>query len=179
MLDPTLGYTIVCDAALLFAVAAMRKAGSLARFADTFAAYRLLPGPLAHRIAVLVPFLEFTTAAGLLYPPTRSPSVFLAAAVLLAYAMGIAVNLARGRRFACGCGPVQSEQSIAQWMVWRNLLLAGLISIAALPWSVKHLAATDLVTLGGGVAVSVILYSTFDVLVGDVWPKSRAMRRAS
>jgi len=57
------------------------------------------------------------------------------AALLLAYAAAIAINLQRGRRdLACGCGGPHERRPIAAWMVWGNLLLAGLLGAVLLPW---------------------------------------------
>ena len=71
MLDPTFGLQIVIGAALLFAAAALHKVRDLARFADSFADYRMLPGPVARLLAPLVPCLELATSACLLWPPFR------------------------------------------------------------------------------------------------------------
>jgi Methylamine utilisation protein MauE len=177
VLDPAFGYLIIAGAALLFASAGVRKLQDLVRFTEIFAAYRVLPAPLAQRLAWLIPCLEFTIAAGLLWEPGRRLGVASAIAVLITYGAGLGVNLLRGRRdLDCGCGAARDRRAIAAWMVWRNLLLAAALGIAAMPWSPRSLGLTDALTVMGGLMACVLLYATADRLLGDVAPKTRALR---
>ena len=57
-------------------------------------------------------------------------------ALLLTYAIAIAINLARGRRdLDCGCAGPNERRPIAAWMVWRNVGIAILLAAVLLPWS--------------------------------------------
>lgn len=124
MLDPAFGYLIVLGMALLFAGAAMQKLRGLEHFTGIFAAYRLLPDAAARRLAWLIPCIELAVAAALLWEPSRRLGIISGAAVLIAYASGLGVNLARGRLdLDCGCGAALDRRAISAWMVWRNLLL--------------------------------------------------------
>ena len=177
MLDPAFGYLIIAGAALLFASAAVRKFQELGRFTEIFAAYRFLPAPLARRVAWLIPCIEIAIAVALSWTPGRRLGVASAALVLIAYATGLAVNLLRGRRdLDCGCGGPRGRRAIAAWMVWRNLLLAGAVGIAAMPWSTRFLGLTDALTVVGGLSACVLLYATTDRLLGDVAPRARALK---
>jgi len=180
LLDPVFGYLIVTSAALLLASAGGHKLRAFQRFKETLEAYRVLPSAVARRMAWLVPCLELTVAMGLLCEPTRRAAVLAAIGILIAYAAAIALNLARGRRdLDCGCGAAHDRRSIAAWMVWRNLLLASGLGLCALPWSARRLDLSDFLTLAGGLAVCVMLYSAIDRLLGDVAPRTHAMRRAT
>jgi hypothetical protein len=64
-------------------------------------------------------------------------------------------------------------------MVWRNVLLAAALGIAALPWSPRSLHLTDLLTIVGGLAAVAILYAAADRLFGDVMPKTLMLRSHS
>ncbi len=98
--------------------------------------------------------------------------------VLLAYASGLCVNLARGRRdLDCGCGAIRDRRPIAAWMVYRNLILAVALGIAALPRSPRPLNLSDILTIAGGLTVAVILYIALDRLLGEVLPRNMALRR--
>ena len=180
MLDPAFGYLIVAGIALLFASAGAHKLRDLARFADAFAAYRMLPDALARRLAWLIPVLELSVAASLLWEPSRRTAVIAGIILLIAYASGLSVNLLRGRRdLDCGCGSARDRRAIAAWMVWRNLILAAAAGISLLPWPPRSFVLTDLLTVMGGLAVGATLYAAVDRLLGDVAPKAMILRSTS
>jgi hypothetical protein len=180
MLDPAFGYLIIAGTALLFASAGAHKLQDLARFAEVFAAYRVLPEAFARRLAWLIPTLEFCVAASVLWEPTRRAAAAAAIAVLIAYASGLELNLRRGRRdLDCGCGTARDRRAIAPWMVWRNLILAAAVGVSALPWSHRSLGVTDLLTLVGALTVGVTLYAAVDRLLGDIAPKAMILRSTS
>ncbi|HEY0767890.1 MAG TPA: MauE/DoxX family redox-associated membrane protein [Steroidobacteraceae bacterium] len=157
MIDPAIGALLAGAFALLFGSAALHKLRSLQRFAEMFHAYRLLPVSAA-RLSWLVPALELTVGVGLLARRSRAGACAAGAALLVAYAVAIAINLQRGRRdLACGCGGPDERRPIAPWMVWRNLLLAGLLAVMLLPWIARPMAAADAVTIGAGTAVAALL----------------------
>ncbi len=179
MLDPSPGILLVAALALLFASAAWHKARSVSEFTAVFVAYRVLPAAVSGRIAWAVPMLELAIAAALPWEPSRRAAAVAGIVLLIAYAGGIALNLARGRRdLDCGCAGAGNRRSIAGWMVWRNLLLAACLGVAAMPWSPRTLDAIDVLTIAGGLAVAVLLYLTLDRLLGQVMPRSAALRGA-
>jgi hypothetical protein len=180
VLDPAFGYLIVTGIALLFASASAHKLRSLAHFTEIFTAYRLLPDAPARHLAWLIPCLELAVAVTLLWEPSRRIAVVSAVAVLVAYAAGVGLNLLRGRRdLDCGCGAARVRRAISAWMVWRNLLLAAALGIAALPWSARRFNWTDFLTIVGGLIAGVALYTVVDGLLGDVAPKADILRRTS
>jgi hypothetical protein len=180
MLDPAFGYLIVVGIALLFAHAAAQKLRNPAHFAEIFAGYRLLPDTLARRMAWLIPCIELAVAAALLWERGRRAAVISAAAVLIAYASGLGVNLLRGRLdLDCGCGAAHDRRALSAWMVWRNLLLASVLCIAALPWSPRACGLTDLLTVMAGLMACAALYAAVDRLLGDVAPKAAMLRMTS
>jgi hypothetical protein len=180
MLDPAIGYLIVAGIALLFASAAVHKLRDLARFAAVFAAYHVLPDAPARRVAWLIPCLELGIALALCWESSRRAALASAFTVLIAYAAALGVNLLRGRRdLDCGCGAARGRRVIADWMVWRNLLLASALGIAALPWSLRPVGMTDLLTVVGGLMVGATLYAAVDRLLGDVIPKAMTLRSTS
>jgi hypothetical protein len=180
VLDPTLGLLIVVSFALLLASAAWHKARSLTDFTASLVAYRVLPESLSRRLAWLAPLLELSIAVLLLSPPGRHGGAIAAIGLLLAYAVGIAINLGRGRRdLDCGCSGPRDRRPIAAWMVWRNIVLAAALGVAALPWSPRPLGAIDAVTLVGGLTAVVLLYLALDRLLGQLAPRTAALRQPS
>ncbi|HUO19061.1 MAG TPA: MauE/DoxX family redox-associated membrane protein [Steroidobacteraceae bacterium] len=174
MLDPAIGLLLVGCCALLFVSAALHKLRAPARFSEVLRAYRVLPAPLV-RLAFLIPLLELTIGLGLIAPAVRTAAGGAGAALLVLYGGAIALNLARGRRdLACGCGGPDEARPIAPWMVVRNLVLAALLVATLAPWQSRALGATDLLTIGGGVAVATLLYVSLERLLGRVAPRTAA-----
>jgi len=179
MIDPAIGALLAGAFALLFASAALHKLLHLAAFSEAFRAYAVVPPGLA-RLSGLVPLLELTVGAALLASGSRVGGAAAGAALLVVYASAIAINLARGRRdLNCGCGGPNDQRPIAAWMVWRNLLLAGLLGVTLLPWVPRPLDASDALTIGAGTAVTALLYMSLDGLLGRVAPRSATLRGPS
>lgn len=176
MIDPAVGALLAGTFALLFASAALHKLRDLTRFAEAFRAYEVLPAGAA-RLAWLVPLLELIVAAGMLAAGSRAGASATAAALLLGYACAIAINLRRGRRdLACGCGGPEERRPIAAWMVWRNLILAGLLGAMLLPWAPRPMQPADALTIGAGTAVAALLYMSLDRLLARVAPRGALLR---
>ncbi len=172
-LDPAIGYLIVGGIALLFAIAGTHKLRSFESFTEVFAAYRVLPDAWARRLAGLIPGLELAIAMTLPWAAARRGALPAAMALLIAYALGVALNLARGRlELDCGCGAFGTRRSIAGWMVWRNLLLVLALAVAALPWVSRRFDGSDVLTVAGGIAAFAVLYLAVDQLLGEVSPKA-------
>ncbi len=176
MIDPAAGYLIVCGVALLFALAGSHKLRNLAVFTEVLCEYRVLPEPLARRSAWLIPAVELGIALALPWQACRPWALIAAIGVLIAYASGISLNIARGRRgLDCGCGASGNRRAIAPWMVWRNLVFSLALGVAALPWIARPLSGLDVLTVIGGLTAAAMLYATIDRLLGDVAPKTIAL----
>ncbi len=177
MLDPATGYLIVLGGALLFAGAAAHKLSGFGAFTDAFVAYGVLPEAWARRSAWLIPCLELALAAALAAGRGGRAQLGAAIGLLLFYASAVALNLARGRRdLDCGCGSRRNRRPIAAWMVWRNIILAAGLALAALPWSQRPLGLVDVLTVAGGLSAAALLYMSIDRLLGDIAPQALAMR---
>jgi hypothetical protein len=176
-LDPVVGWLLALALALLLGRAAFAKASDRLRFLGTLEAYRLLPSPLNAAASVALPTLEGIAAVGLLLNGTRHVAAVGAALIFLVYGFAIASNLSRGRRdLDCGCtGPLE-RRPIAAWMVVRNGCLAGVALAITAPWNVRPLEATDALTLGVGLPVLMLLWSTVDRLLGDILPRGAALK---
>jgi len=177
VLDPAFGYVIVLGCALLFAHAALGKWRHIAEFRQVLANYRLVPAALVAMLGILVPAAESAVALLVLAAATRALAAAAGAVLLLGYAAAIAVNLRRGRYdLDCGCAGPADRRPIAGWMVWRNAVLALALAAATLPWSARPLGWTDAATVGGGLAVLVLVYAALDRLLGQVMPRTAVLR---
>jgi hypothetical protein len=160
-LDPTISWIVTLGAVALFGTAAAHKLGDWRRFSAALGNYRLLPESLIPASAVVVVALELATVGLLLAPMMRPAGAVLAAALLALYAIAIGVNLLRGRAsIDCGCLGVGRRAPINPWMVGRNLALAAIVLLAAVPRGSRALAPLDIVTIAGAVLSLAALYST-------------------
>lgn len=176
MLDPAIGVLLIACFAVLFASAALHKLRGLPHFTEVLRAYRVLPEG-AVRLAPLVALAEAAVAVGLVVPAARFDAALAGAALLLAYAAAVAVNLGRGRRdLACGCGGPDDARPITPWMVARNLTLALLLVTTLLSWKTRTLQPADALTVGGGTVIATLLYACLDRLLARVPPWSAALK---
>ena len=122
--------------AWVFAVAGLHKLRQPAQFSELAAQY--LPAflrPLWRDTLVYpVGILEIAIAAALLPPQTRAFVAIAAAFMLAAYALMMAWQLVLGRRdLRCGCAGPASDVLVSPTLVVRNLLIAVLALLLALP----------------------------------------------
>lgn len=165
MLDPALSLVLALALALLFATAAVHKLRDWAYFRASLENYRVLPGALVAPAGAIAVAAELAAVVTLPFPGTRAAGAIVGAALLAAYALAIAVNLKRGRtRIDCGCFGAARRERIAPWMVLRNVVLAVAALGAAVPIASRPLVAIDVLTIGGAVAATAILYLAFGTL---------------
>ncbi len=87
--------------------------------------YELLPKPAAVVLAYGLPWLEITLGGLLLIGLWSRPVSLASIGLLLIFSGGIALNLLRGKRNACGCFQLVTP---VQWrLVYRNLFLVVLL----------------------------------------------------
>jgi len=175
-----LAWVVRAALAVLFATALWHKARAPREFFAALGNYRVLPAALVPVVAGAVMLAEAAVLAGLLATPLPvAPFALLAALLLLAYAMGMAVNLGRGRNtIDCGCHGFSGRQQIAGWMVLRNLGMATLaVVLARIGQGGEPLplpAAADWVTVAGATAMGCLLYAVLHYLLANA---SKLQRR--
>lgn len=117
--------------ALIFLTAALGKIRHRLVFQGVVANYRLLPQIAVPAFALLLPPVEIVVAAGLLFAPSSLPAV-CAAALLILFAVAMAINIQRGRRHIdCGCFQSALKQTLSWILVTRNAGLALLLAVPA------------------------------------------------
>jgi uncharacterized membrane protein YphA (DoxX/SURF4 family) len=120
--------------ALLFAEAAVGKLSDRAGFEGVVANYQVLPSMLAAPVARLLPPVELLIAMSLLTGVLAPWPAVAAAGLLLVFAAAMGLNLARGRAaIDCGCGRAGLRQPLSWVRVTKNVIVAGLLAIAAAP----------------------------------------------
>jgi uncharacterized membrane protein YphA (DoxX/SURF4 family) len=117
----------------LFIRAGIVKLADITDFRLAVGNYQIVPVNLVKAAAVGVPLVE-VAAGGLLMLGIFSGVVcFLLAALLAGFTAVIAVNLARGRVFDCGCGGTAPRKISWRHVISNMLLAAFAVAIALAP----------------------------------------------
>jgi len=156
MVDPVIQYLFICLLALVFLQGGASKLAARDEFLGVITSYRLLPIAFLPAFAALLPFAELAAGIAIVLPPTRHAGAALAFALLLMFALAMAINLARGRtEIDCGCFKAGFRQTISGWLVGRNLLLAAGAALLWLPASGRATGGFDIFLV---VASSLMLF---------------------
>lgn len=141
--------------ALVLLGAGLAKAGDREQFSEVIERYAIVPTEYGARLAAGLPWLEIAVGLALAVGLAPAVSGCCASVLLLGFAAAVGLNLARGRRFDCGCGGSLSSQ-IGWPLLVRNLFLAAIgvavalgpaglaVSAGALGGGGAHVAARDL-----------------------------------
>jgi hypothetical protein len=138
--------------ALLFGCAAWHKASDFDSFTGFVMDYQVMSPNLVVSMSSMVIAAEGTVPVTLLFRHGREYGAILAAALLLGYATVIAINLLRGRtQIDCGCGG--ARQPLAWSLVARNVVLAAIAALIALPSLIDTTLWEAAAAMGGGAVV--------------------------
>jgi uncharacterized membrane protein YphA (DoxX/SURF4 family) len=168
--------------ALVFIRAGIVKLSGLADFRAAVKNYQILPARLTGAAALGVPAVEVGAGTLLLLGVLPGITAGCLAALLVVFSVAIAVNLARGRVFDCGCDGAAPQQ-----ISWRhvavNVLLAGAAAAMTLapPSGFGLLAGPGGVfspSLPRGAVVPVMLTVTLVVLMARTLRAALTARRA-
>ena len=110
------------------AAAAALKAAEPWRFLGVVRLYGL-GAYSAAGVAIVLPALEVTLAAAMLFPRLRSAALWIAVGVFVAFAVVQGVVLTRGVSLPCGC--LGSNAPVSAWTLIRTLALATAAATAA------------------------------------------------
>ena len=139
---------------LVFLTAAYGKLRHFTAFEGVVANYRVLPESWAMPTAYLLPPVEALVGVMLLIGWGSPWPELISGALLLIFALAMAVNLLRGRaHIDCGCFQSALKQTLSWRLVGRNLVLTALLGIAvlALPKGTREVFAIVNGLLVGGV----------------------------
>ncbi len=154
--------------ALLLGTAAWRKLGDLEAFAALAEDYRLLPRWLLVPAAFAIALAEATLAVLWLAAPWFRDAAWLAgtgtAALMLVYALAMAINLLRGRAWIdCGCG---GGETLSWLHVARNALFA-VLALAPLALPTSAWGWTDAAFAAVLLGVAAALHLASSALLGN------------
>ena len=122
---------------------------------------------------------ELAIATGLLLLATREAASLAAAALLSAYTVAIAVNLARGRsELDCGCFGPAHAQPVHGWLLVRNGVAVSAALVASLPLGSRALTSLDVFAIFAGWAAASLLWLAANQLASQ-WSPIESLRRLS
>lgn len=175
--DPAISLIAFLAFALLWLSSGADKLRHMGRFEAALSAYELLPSarllrPVAYSIVlaeIVVGVLALMQSAG------AGP---LSAALLLVYAGAVAVNLSRGRReIECGCSFSETGRpTLSEWLVVRNLALAGFSLVVILPVSSRTMGVGDALTVFAGLVSAGVFYQAANHLSATSSPPWATLR---
>jgi uncharacterized membrane protein YphA (DoxX/SURF4 family) len=168
--------------ALVFIRAGIVKLSGLADFRVAIKNYQLLPAGLTGVAALGVPAAEVSAGTLLLLGIFPGITAACLAVLLVIFSVAIAINLARGRVFDCGCGGTAPQQ-----ISWRHVAVNMLLAAAAAGMTLAPPSGFGLLAGPGGVfsprlphgaGVPAMLAAVLVVLLASTLRAAVAARRA-
>lgn len=145
-MEASLGLLIRLVFGTMFLAAGSSKLSDLGEFADAVKHYRLIPGATAGLVAKLVAIVEVSLGIVLLVGIAIPAASLAGSALLIVFAVAMAINLFRGRSIDCGCK--RGSEPIQIKHILRNsagvAALAFLARVPTHPWAVDALIARRL-----------------------------------
>ncbi len=167
--DPVTAMLASLFLGLVLVTAALPKIRHADEFQGVVANYRLLPTFLVMPFARLLPWIELACAVALLVPAWRETAAWVAAGLFMMFALGLAINVGRGRtHIDCGCVRRPTSMSrIGMFHVLRALALAGIALYAAVvPVDVASIAVESWLIGIASAALLTLIYLAADMMVG-------------
>ena len=107
----------------LFLTACIAKIHHPELFALAVHRYRILPGEWVNAVAIVLPWIELTTALSLLFARARlrAAGALIISGMLTVFTIAIALNLVRGIEASCGCFSTRADAAVSDgWNLVRN-----------------------------------------------------------
>jgi putative oxidoreductase len=117
----------------IFIYAAAGKIGDPAGFARAVYNYRLLPLPLLHPFALLLPWVELLTGLALILGRLSHGAVVLCLGMTMMFTIAVGFALVRNLDISCGCFHTNGGASVGLSLLLRDLALLA-VCILLLLW---------------------------------------------
>ena len=108
---------------VFFLSSSVGKLRDLDGFVQGVLNYRVLPSSWAHRLGIILPWIEVFIALALLFGIALLFVSSVAIILLLCFIVAVAVNLQRGRAIPCNCHGIAGTKTISRGTIARNCLL--------------------------------------------------------
>lgn len=143
-LDPALLLALRSSFALLLGNAASHKLAAPGRFRAVVESYQLLPHAAAPVVSALLAAAEVVLALLLVTGFAQAFAGGAIAALMLVYAGALQVNVHHGRTgLDCGCAGPAARVPVSGALVVRNVMLAAMALLLALPSSGRAVSWGD------------------------------------
>jgi len=118
-------FVLACRLAVggIFIYASLDKLAHPRAFAEVIHHYRLLPFPLLHPSAHLLPMVEFVTGSALILGLGRRGAALLAGIMTVIFMVAIITALARNLDISCGCFNTDGGHAVGLDLLGRDLVL--------------------------------------------------------
>jgi uncharacterized membrane protein YphA (DoxX/SURF4 family) len=110
---------------LVFLVSAFGKIADPAGFAESVAAYRILPNVLVNPFAMVLPWVEVFVGLSLINRISVSGSALLAIVLSFVFLVAVISAMVRGLDIECGCFTV-AKSKVGWELIARDLILLGM-----------------------------------------------------
>jgi putative oxidoreductase len=107
----------------IFVYAAMGKVGDPAGFARAVHNYRILPLPLLHPFALMLPWVELLTGLALILGRLSRGAVVLCLGMTMMFTIAVGSALARNLDISCGCFHTDGGASVGLSLLLRDVAL--------------------------------------------------------
>jgi uncharacterized membrane protein YphA (DoxX/SURF4 family) len=114
---------------LLFLLAALAKIVDVASLAREVHNFRLVPFWSEHLVAMTLPWVELVAGLALVLGIRPRAGAWVAGALLAGFTVGVALAMARGLNFECGCFGTAGGTRVGWTKLGENL---GMLALAAL-----------------------------------------------
>ena len=112
--------------AAVFIYAGVEKMGDTLQFADSIAAFGILPAAFISLLALSLPPFEIACSLLLLWPSTRRVGALAIGLISVVFFSALLSALARGLTLDCGCFGVGAPSRPRMWIeLGLNVVLAG------------------------------------------------------
>jgi uncharacterized membrane protein YphA (DoxX/SURF4 family) len=130
--DPRLVRVCQIGIGLVFGLAALGKLGDLRAFAEQVHNFRIVPIATENLVALSLPWVELVASLGLVLGIRARPAAVLVTALLAAFTVAVALAVARGLDFECGCFGTGDGSRVGLAKIAQNLALLAMAAISTL-----------------------------------------------
>lgn len=113
----------------VFIYASLDKLANPQAFAEAISHYRIVPYPLLHLCAHLLPVVEIMIGSALVLGIGRRGAALLSAVLTLVFMAAIASALVRNLDISCGCFNTDGGHAVGLDLLWRD----GILFLLCLP----------------------------------------------
>jgi putative oxidoreductase len=117
---------------LLFLLASLAKIVDVTSLASQVHNFRLLPFWSEHLVAMTLPWIELVAGLALVLGIRSRAGAWLAGALLAGFTIGIALAMARGLNFECGCFGTADGTRVGWTKLGENLGMLALAAVGSL-----------------------------------------------